>query len=448
MAQYTLPPSDTLVRDMDLAITNSLALDRTASTHEPSWPDGLNVSATTAAPCPPDDDDPDDDDTGSGTAGLPAMTGATGKKNRRKRVTAEHTRQRVRDNQRRHRAQQRMRLEELESLACENKATIDQLRAEVAALKSEMERCGRHSTILATSGPGVLVQAFAKTAAPSNSSIDSTAAAFTGSNMIASNARGAQGLQQVAAQPPEQLLLSQYPFEAALVRQSPLHNSPMFSNSLEASGATNPEALMIDPNPRIEVFPMTPPEMNYFMNQTLSRISKVKRPSCARSTSTCCTDDDLAIISLSLGTPTLSLPLRPNSSSSSADGTSSSCVLGPRCCADDLPPVLEAGSLSADTREANDGREEADEFEELVCSQPEIHGSHLPKKILQAATTDDSGTTPCTQAVIMVMQQNFKGVSKQLIESWLEDGFRRAPNEEGCRIENGRLYSLLAFMSE
>ncbi|PHH50057.1 hypothetical protein CFIMG_007537RA00001 [Ceratocystis fimbriata CBS 114723] len=435
MSQQPLDPGTALLGDTDPS------LGRTSPTHEPSWPDVFSASAT----------DPADEST---MASDETPIATLSKKHRRKRVTAEHTRQRVRDNQRRHRAQQRLRLEELESLACENKATIDQLRAELAAIKSELERCGRHDAVLTGTALGIPTLALASNAAASNIIVTNTSVANvtnssgSSSNISVSAAVPKENLLQPCVTPLRQLSVPNLSSEMPLVRYSSTADGPTLLQFMETPPLASTEAPMMDPNPRFDIFPMTPPEISTFMDRALARANK---SSCSGSKTTCCTDNDLAIISRSFGSTPLSLPFRSgNNNGDGGDGSennTSSCVLGPRCCADDLPPVTDLGSVGADTN-ADDDPEEADESEDMVCSQPEIHGPHLPKKILQAATAGDSGTTPCTQAVVMVVQQNFKGVSKQLIESWLEDGFRRAPNEEGCRIENGRLYSLLAFMSE
>jgi hypothetical protein len=57
-------------------------------------------------------------------------------------------------------------------------------------------------------------------------------------------------------------------------------------------------------------------------------------------------------------------------------------------------------------------------------------------------------TTLCSQAYILIAQQNFRGLSSQSIVSWLNEGFRRATARgEGCRVENGLLFGLLDFVS-
>lgn len=60
----------------------------------------------------------------------------------------------------------------------------------------------------------------------------------------------------------------------------------------------------------------------------------------------------------------------------------------------------------------------------------------------------DESTTPCSQAFIFISQQNFKGLDASSIERWLCRGFRQATDpREGCRVENTLLLQLLDFVS-
>ncbi|EGE78405.1 hypothetical protein BDDG_01342 [Blastomyces dermatitidis ATCC 18188] len=60
----------------------------------------------------------------------------------------------------------------------------------------------------------------------------------------------------------------------------------------------------------------------------------------------------------------------------------------------------------------------------------------------------DESTTSCAQAFIFISQQNFKGVDASVIERWLCCGFRQATDpREGCRVENNLLFQVLDFIS-
>ncbi|PSN65109.1 hypothetical protein BS50DRAFT_589551 [Corynespora cassiicola Philippines] len=57
-------------------------------------------------------------------------------------------------------------------------------------------------------------------------------------------------------------------------------------------------------------------------------------------------------------------------------------------------------------------------------------------------------TTLCSQAYILISQQNFRNLDAATIRRWLWEGYRSAQNRgEGCRVENGVLMSLLDFIS-
>ncbi len=57
-------------------------------------------------------------------------------------------------------------------------------------------------------------------------------------------------------------------------------------------------------------------------------------------------------------------------------------------------------------------------------------------------------TTLCSQAYILISQQNFRNLDLETIREWLANGRRRAQREgEGCRVENGVLLRLLDYIS-
>ena len=61
---------------------------------------------------------------------------------------------------------------------------------------------------------------------------------------------------------------------------------------------------------------------------------------------------------------------------------------------------------------------------------------------------ETESTTLCSQAYILIAQQNFRGLNATTIKNWLDQGFRRAKeHDEGCRVENGLLFGLLDFIS-
>ena len=84
-------------------------------------------------------------------------------------------------------------------------------------------------------------------------------------------------------------------------------------------------------------------------------------------------------------------------------------------------------------------------------SDPELRKILLPPtppfcNIYPPSNTES--TTLCSQAFVLISQQNFRGVDAHTIRSWLYEGFRQARNEnEGCRVDNTLLFGLLDFIS-
>ncbi|KAF2811964.1 uncharacterized protein BDZ99DRAFT_284392 [Mytilinidion resinicola] len=57
-------------------------------------------------------------------------------------------------------------------------------------------------------------------------------------------------------------------------------------------------------------------------------------------------------------------------------------------------------------------------------------------------------TTPCTQAYVLISQQNYRGLDVHTIRTWLYEGFRQAQNQhDGCSVDNKLLFGLLDFIS-
>ncbi|KAH6714560.1 hypothetical protein BKA61DRAFT_605508 [Leptodontidium sp. MPI-SDFR-AT-0119] len=80
----------------------------------------------------------------------------------------------------------------------------------------------------------------------------------------------------------------------------------------------------------------------------------------------------------------------------------------------------------------------------------------LPEYVIQPATgayyrynTEGESTMPCAEAYLLIAQQNFKGVSQKDVAIWLWHGFRKSVRrDEGCRVKTDLLFSLLAFISD
>ncbi|QKD57263.2 Trappc4 protein [Fusarium oxysporum Fo47] len=76
----------------------------------------------------------------------------------------------------------------------------------------------------------------------------------------------------------------------------------------------------------------------------------------------------------------------------------------------------------------------------------------MPAYVLESAIEANSyreSTMLCSEAYILIAQQNFKGISQRDVATWLWDGFHSSlPQGEGCRVNTDLLFSLLAFISD
>ena len=64
-------------------------------------------------------------------------------------------------------------------------------------------------------------------------------------------------------------------------------------------------------------------------------------------------------------------------------------------------------------------------------------------------SANDESTVLCSEAYLLIAQQNLKGVSQEDVTTWLWNGFRKSVRPGwGCRVKTDTLFSLLAFISE
>jgi hypothetical protein len=79
---------------------------------------------------------------------------------------------------------------------------------------------------------------------------------------------------------------------------------------------------------------------------------------------------------------------------------------------------------------------------------PLLMPTYVLKPTIEASSGRDS-TMLCSEAYILIAQQNFKGISETDVATWLWDGFRNPISpEEGCRVTTDILFTLLAFISD
>jgi hypothetical protein len=288
-----------------------------------------------------------------------------------RRKTPAHTLIRVRNNQRRHRERRREYISSLEQKLQETQGLLAQSKANVAALKAELEIW--------------------------KSRINGTGEYFdgsTGSTLTLDNVGNPPTLFPVKRQPTE--AEQQQGSRVDVLRQiSPL--APYSESPSETAFVTT----------------AVTPDLPAAISTTI----------------------DFRITDLS----TLSIVPSPEPSPTSLTGRPGSpqyhtpSAFPPRCCSlvDEPPTAPFVGTTmhSSSAPEAQD-----------VTLLPSACHTYPP--------SDLESTTLCSQAYILIAQQNFRGSNEYTIRSWLYQGFRRAKgHDEGCRVENKLLFGLLDFIS-
>jgi hypothetical protein len=73
----------------------------------------------------------------------------------------------------------------------------------------------------------------------------------------------------------------------------------------------------------------------------------------------------------------------------------------------------------------------------------------IPASVLQPAWPCAESTIACSEAYLLIAQQNFKGMNQGDVTAWLCSGFRMSVQRgEGCRVQTDILFSLLAYISD
>lgn len=245
---------------------------------------------------------------------------------RKPRVSAEHTLNRVRENQRRHRARRRDHIATLEQKLAETEQQLAEARAEIEALRAE-----RNSGAWSTS--------------PNNGN---------------GNGNGTRLNTSEAAEGGEEILE-----EVQQLEQEQLHQLILSPTSLPSSNVEEQSTVTIDDLASLTILPL-----------------QIPLPLPATET----------------------LPPGP-----------------PPCCLDGNPPATVIPNPS-----------------DPECTSCALRPAPAPQE----------STTLCSQAYVLIAQQNFRGIDAVTIRMWLYEGFRRAQRKgEGCRVENGILMGLLDFIS-
>ncbi|ORY04562.1 hypothetical protein BCR34DRAFT_591179 [Clohesyomyces aquaticus] len=320
---------------------------------------------------------------------------------KRGRVSAEHTLSRVRENQRRHRARRRDYISTLEQKLAETEMLLADARAEIAELRAQRERGWTQDAAVADAGGSWKRVAENLNEGPAPNM--TLARADIPMNDISTETPDshAQGQEQ-----------RQEDYDEDDVEDTDLRDAAQDVLSAISLGFNKTPS----PSPNLDIqsfsFSLPYPHTNTDTSANIPEPSLLGTLSTLATLDTISMDDMTTLLSLPSSSPSISLH------------TPSPPTGPPPCCPSTSPPPSPSPIASP--------------------PDPECRSCKT-----RPAPSPSESTTPCSQAYVLIAQQNFRGIDVQTIRMWLVQGFRRAPRKgEGCRVENGALFRLLDYISE
>ncbi|CAG7555198.1 unnamed protein product [Fusarium equiseti] len=312
-----------------------------------------------------------------------------------KRVSAQHTQERVRSNQRRHRARRKDYIATLEEKLVEAEQTISTLRDQIETLEATSKRCHHYQNDQnrVNHPPPLLPQP--QSLGPL---ADTVGEAFLSSSVAA-------GIEDLGA----------WTLPALASSKSPVSDD-LPGSHLEAiisPPAKSPQALISKAQPYefITKLPLTIPSVSTFSPRAATEL----------------TFTDVSYQSV----------------------TETGSLLPETVLPDQILP-LEASCCSIDPSRGTESTVNTVTHMPPIPSQgtPLSLPTYVLKPAIEASSGRDS-TMLCSEAYILIAQQNFKGISETDVATWLWDGFRDSISpEEGCRVTTDILFTLLAFISD
>lgn len=307
---------------------------------------------------------------------------------RTKRVSTQHTLERVRNNQRRHRARRKDHIATLEQKLGEAKQTISTLRDQVEALQAALTRCRRQ--------PHDQNEADCRTLQPQ------------------------QPQSQDGTSPPP---LTDTHGEVVQAYGALSDTEDLGAWELPAPAFTEP--LTSDDQPGSEVNALIPPPTESL--QALIPIAQSSEfvPEPPLDTESASNQAVAEAGSLLPATVIQDLILTPTTPCCSIDPSS------------DSQPTVNTTNRMA-----------------LIPSQetPLIMPGYVFQPAMEAyyqANLYGESTMLCSEAYVLIAQQNFKGMNQGDVVTWLWNSFRRSLQpDEGCRVNTDMLFTLLAFISD
>ncbi|EWZ28516.1 hypothetical protein FOZG_17827 [Fusarium oxysporum Fo47] len=319
---------------------------------------------------------------------------------RTKRVSAQHTRERVRNNQRRHRARRKDYIATLEEKLGEAEQTISTLRDQIEALQATLTRYRHYQNDQN--------RANCRTPLPQQpQSLGGT------SSPPLAGSDGEAFLSSSVAADTEDFGAWKLP--------APASRKSLVSNDL--------------PGPHLKAVTSSPAESpQAFVSIAQSYESITKLP--------------LAVGSASTFSPRAAPELTFTAVSYQAVAETGS-LLPETVIPDQVLTSTTSCCFSDPSSGAQSTVNTINRMPPLPCQEiPLLMPAYVLESAIEANSYRES-TMLCSEAYILIAQQNFKGISQRDVATWLWDGFHSSlPQGEGCRVNTDLLFSLLAFISD
>ncbi|KFY93535.1 hypothetical protein V500_03672 [Pseudogymnoascus sp. VKM F-4518 (FW-2643)] len=339
------------------------------------------------------------------------------------RVTAQHTLERVRNNQRRHRARRRDYIETLEQKLSQAEQSIRTLRDQVEELQAESSQC-RNQDDQSVSGRPVRPQQFQS--------------AEGGRSPAKLPSPRKTGFQAFGLLPDTANL-------GMLTLSTPLPILPPLSDDF--SGGLGPEVVdAISPHAASEDVDDGPPESEISravvpLAQSPNYIYETPLPGAPASTGVSggCRSRSFSASDLTLQTTDYQLI--------GGAGTLLSTTANPE------PIPMTTGTCCSDGHSSKPDDNKTDEHAVILSREnsPLLSGYVFQPAVEAYYTynTEGESTMLCAEAYLLIAQQNFKRVSQKDVAIWLWHGCRKSLRPgEGCRVKTDVLFNLLAFISD
>jgi len=351
-------------------------------------------------------------------------TGGPGTCRESNKVTAQHTLERVRNNQRRHRARRRDYILMLEQKLSQAEQSVLVLRGQVDALQAELAQFRNRDgqTVLGCPVPPQQLQSDDSGKSPASPSLSSPQETDFQAFGLLWDAADLE-IPTLSAPPPIQL---------------PLSDDLSSGLGPELVDTMSPYARPEDADESVE-----------------SEIPRTLVPLAQPSTCTCET-------LLAVGHGSTGLSGGCHSSSWSAPDLAlqttdyqliegAETLLSATATAD--PILTTTGTCCSDGRFSEPEDNETDERAVILSREDP---ASLEEYVFQPAMesyyiydTESELTTLCAEAYILIAQQNFKRLSQTDVAAWLWHGCRKSLRPgEGCRVKTDLLFSLLSFISD